>query len=421
MPSPSSPLARLSELPGWELLQTVQQQASDLSALNHDLRRRGVDADLANALTAQIDLRRHARAKFGERAAAMLFTREGLEQASRLSVATVHARRFAAAGIARVADLGCGIGSESLALALAGLEVRAVDLDADAVICARANLRDFPSARVETTDLTTLTTRDLQGWGAFLDPARRGPRGRRFKPEDWAPPWNHILEMTTWGLPMGVKVAPGIDYSYLPGGHHVQWLSVGGALVEASLWTPGLAPEGPGRSAALLADDSTVHTLIDPAVTDAATPPRQAKVGPLDDYLFEPDPAVIRSGTLAELAERTGTTLISPRLAYLTGPSPAAPLCASATAPFLTGFRVLGQTALRVKAIRSALRELNAGRVEVKKRGADIDPDALHKQLQGDGECELVVFATRVGAAHRAIIATRDTQRGIPEGGSSDS
>ena len=47
----------------------------------------------------------------------MLFTEAGLEQATRLKVAALHAGRFARAGVEHVADLGCGIGGDALALA----------------------------------------------------------------------------------------------------------------------------------------------------------------------------------------------------------------------------------------------------------------------------------------------------------------
>ena len=69
------------------------------------------------AVLGQARLRAKARVKFGDFAHRMLFTPEGLEQATRLRVASVHAGRFAGAGIDVVADLGCVIGADSLALA----------------------------------------------------------------------------------------------------------------------------------------------------------------------------------------------------------------------------------------------------------------------------------------------------------------
>ena len=77
--------------------------------------------ELAAAALTQASLRRQAKPKFGETAAQMFFTRAGLEQATRPEVAEYHASRFLQGGVGRVIDLGCGIGSDSLAFAEAGL------------------------------------------------------------------------------------------------------------------------------------------------------------------------------------------------------------------------------------------------------------------------------------------------------------
>ena len=74
------------------------------------LRREGHSPDLVSAVVGQARLRTRGRAKFGDLAERMLFTRAGLEQATRLPLAARHAARFRDAGFARVADLGCGIG-----------------------------------------------------------------------------------------------------------------------------------------------------------------------------------------------------------------------------------------------------------------------------------------------------------------------
>ncbi len=54
------------------------------------------------------------------------------------------------------------------------------------------------------------------------------------------------------------------------------------------------------------------------------------------------------------------------------------------------------------------LRTRGAGSVEIKKRGADINPDDLRKSLKlGGGDEQLTVIATRVDGRHRAIICRR--------------
>ena len=70
----------------------------------------------------------------------MYFTPDGLEQATRLPVATHRAARLARPPTPAPLDLGCGIGGDLLAFARAGLTAAGVDLDPLRVAVAAANL-----------------------------------------------------------------------------------------------------------------------------------------------------------------------------------------------------------------------------------------------------------------------------------------
>ncbi len=397
----------------WEILQRAQlvleslgSQAPPLEKMGIALRKEGVSPEVAAAVTAQLQLRKEAEVKFGESAKHMLLTRDGLEQATRFPVSFLHALRYSNAGVSRVADLGCGIGADSVALCTAGVEVVALDKDPQAAACAATNLRDFPGAEVivgdaNEVDLKWLLAKDVGG--VFLDPARRSAGKRVLKPSMWSPSWERVTEIFSWGLPSGVKVAPGIDHGLLGIGSHAQWTSVDGELVEAALWSSQLSPEGPGRSAQVLLG-GTRHVLTDPETKTADAPVRPARVGDVDEFLYEPGPAVIRSGLIARAAEMTDTHLIHQRIAYLSGPRELA-------SPYLTGFKVERIVPLRKKRVLQALRDLGAGPVEVKKRGADLNPAEwqkdLQKQLSAPQGRPLVVFATRTAGGHTAIIASR--------------
>src|SRR5690606_129646 len=104
------------------------------------LRAQGVAPDLAAAALTQATLRTRAVAKFGPDAHRMFFTRPGLEQATRAVVAARRAARLAAAGVRHLADLGCGIGADTIACAQAGLQVTAVEADPATAAVAAANL-----------------------------------------------------------------------------------------------------------------------------------------------------------------------------------------------------------------------------------------------------------------------------------------
>jgi len=130
-------LRLLDSLPEWD-------SKADIVRTVAELRRQGHPPGLVATVLSQSKLRGKARAKFGEFASRMLFTEAGLEQATRLKVAALHAGRFSRAGIGHVADLGCGIGGDALAFGAIDLEVTAADAD-------RSPRRSPPSPRPPTS------------------------------------------------------------------------------------------------------------------------------------------------------------------------------------------------------------------------------------------------------------------------------
>ena len=133
-------LARLASGPGRALLDSLEGYAADSAlALSTRLRAAGHEPELVTAVLAQARLRGLAVEKFGAAAGGMLFTADGLEQATRPELASRHAARFVAAGVDHVVDLGCGIGSDARAFAASGLVVEAVEVEPVTAAVARAN------------------------------------------------------------------------------------------------------------------------------------------------------------------------------------------------------------------------------------------------------------------------------------------
>lgn len=358
------------------------------------LRASGVDAGLVAAVLSQAKLRNRAVAKFGEFASRMFFTEDGLEQASRLVVSAQHAGRFRAAGIKQVADLGCGIGAESLAFAGIGLGVVAIELDEVTAACASYNLAPFENAEVRNQDITRISLDDFEA--QFFDPARRElgtgrqNASRKFDPESFAPNFNWVLEQAG-KRPTGIKLGPGHPHEAIPEDCEAQWVSVNGDLVELGLWFGALARPGISRSA-LLIKDGVTHELT----SDTRSELRGA-VRELGEYIYEPDNAVVRSHLIGELGAELGLGLISPEIAYLTGDTPI-------ESPWLRGFKVLEESAFDRKKLKARLRELGIGILEIKKRGSDLVPEVLRKELQLKGERAATLIVTRVGDSHRALI-----------------
>ncbi|NCD20882.1 MAG: class I SAM-dependent methyltransferase, partial [Actinobacteria bacterium] len=156
--------ARLLDPGVWALLASLPPyEPAEALKLGDRLRARGLDADLVATILTQLHLRDRARAKFGGFADSMLFTEAGLQQATRLVVAAHHAGRYRDAGCTHVADLGCGIGADSLALAGLGIEVDAVERDEETAALALVNLMAFPGARVLHADALDLDLSPYDG------------------------------------------------------------------------------------------------------------------------------------------------------------------------------------------------------------------------------------------------------------------
>ncbi|WP_226966246.1 class I SAM-dependent methyltransferase [Tessaracoccus defluvii] len=176
--------------------------------------RRSFDADDAAWALAQAALRRSAAGRFA-RADEMLFTRAGLEQATREPVARWRAARFVAAGVTQVWDLGCGIGLDSMAFAEAGLRVVAVEADGETAAVAAHNLAlvdGDAEVRVGFAEEAAVPP----GAAVFLDPARRTAKGRTWNVADFTPPWDFVLGHLASERFVAVKLGPGLPKELIP-------------------------------------------------------------------------------------------------------------------------------------------------------------------------------------------------------------
>ncbi|MGQ9926571.1 MAG: class I SAM-dependent methyltransferase [Chloroflexaceae bacterium] len=355
--------------------------------------RRRLPAERARAALELTLLRRHASAKFPA-AGRLYFTREALEQASAAPVAAHRATRLAPLG--HVADLGCGIGGDTLALAAAGARVTAVERDPLRLAMARANAEALGLGERIDWRLSDLAVAAPPPADAlFSDPGRRTGGQRRFHVESYDPPLSRVLAWCAYTPALAVKVAPGIDPAALPADAEIEFVSLDGALKEAVIWCGPLARVA--RRASLLRAEANgqvaTHTLW--AGHRAVHP--SAPLAVPDAFLYEPDPAVIRAGLVTDLALQLGAAQIDPTIAYLT-----APTCVAT--PFARSWRVLEWFPFSLKRLRARLRELGAGAVTVKKRGSPLDSDTLARQLSGPGTCPLVVVLTRVQGRPAALL-----------------
>ncbi len=371
------PFARLLSQPGSAVLAeaSASYRPGDELALVAGLRRR-YDADLVTAAVTQASLRHRATAKLGPDATRLFFTADGLEQATRLTVATHRAERIAEQlPGATVIDLGCGIGGDLVALARAGLRVTGVERDPLTAAVARANLSVLGLAG----EVRTGAAEDVDHAAydvVFADPARRADGRRVFDRHAYSPPWSFVtglLERTAC-----VKVAPGIPHDAVPDGVEAEWVSDAGEVKEAALWSGALATDAV-RRATLLPSGTTVTSA-------EAVPPR---TGPVGRYLYEPDGAVIRAGLVTAVCAAVDGHLLDPRIAYVTTDRPVQTALA-------TAYEVLEQLPYSEKALRRWVRDHGVGTLEIKKRGVDVDPAVLRRRLAPKGSGSATLVVTRI-------------------------
>ncbi|MEV7609832.1 class I SAM-dependent methyltransferase [Microbacterium sp. NPDC089320] len=373
------------------------EDVADVARIVSRLRAAGHSPELVSAVVGQARLRTRAKVKFGDFAARMLFTRAGLEQATRLGVAARHAQRMRRVGITRVADLGCGIGGDSLAFAGAGLDVLAVDADEVTAAIAAYNLAPLGDSAVVThgTAQEHAPASGDETQAVWMDPARRTAghsETRRVSSDDYSPPLDWAFDVAT-RTSTGIKLGPGHDRDSLPADAEAQWVSADGSVVELVLWTRALARDGVRRSALVIRGERS-HELT--AGADAPDEPVRA----LGAFVHEPDGAVIRARLIGDVARSLDAGMLDERIAYLTSD-------AAVTSPFVQSFRVRETMPANPKAISAALKANDIGTLEIKKRGMDIDPAAFRKKLTLRGDQTATLILTRVGDQRRAILADR--------------
>lgn len=324
----------------------------------------------------QARLRQRASEKF-EHAAECLFLDEALQQASSLPLSRYHTAQLQR--FQQVADLGAGIGADSIALAKAGCHVTAVELDPVRAKLLQHNAGVSNVERQVTIFVTDWTKIPIKAQAAFIDPARRVDGRRTFSLHTMLPPLSAITALQASVPNLLVKAAPGIDHGEVPPDVEVEFVSLHGELKEALLRFGGLR-KGAARCATLLPSGAqlTAATYDDPDLL----------IGEAQAFLYEPDPAVIRAQLVRPLGEILHAGMLNPDIAYLTSDK-------GVETPFARSWKVLRQGNFHLKTLNQWLRELEAGEVVIKKRGSPIDPDTFRKRLKTiPGGCKLTVFFT---------------------------
>jgi len=367
------------------LLEQTYSPEIDPGALNAKLRKAGHDAEVIVEVVNQVALRQKARQKLGPIADSLLLTRQGLEQSSRFDVAKYHARKLGS--LKSVTDLGCGLGIDSIVFAEAGSTVVAVEKDEVTAKFASSNLARFSNAEIHRSAAEDF---DVKTEGVFLDPARRdlaasGRSRKLLSPEDFSPSIGFAFQQLS-RVPGGVKLSPALPHEMVSDRFEATWVSHRGDLVEFSQWSTH--PQQFGKRFAVMIDGETELKFTGDEF--------EAGLSSLDEYVYEPDPALIRSHLLGAFALEQGLGLLSQGIAYLTG--------GERKSPWLKGYKLIAELPLDEKAISRYLSERSIGSLEIKKRGVDVDPQLMRKRLKLKGSGAATLIATKVGGARKALV-----------------
>jgi hypothetical protein len=392
-------LSRLTAPEGREALRrahTMDPREENFLSDWKALERQGVERELARGALETALLRVRAGKKFS-RAGEMFFTRDGLEQSSAEVVSRHRALRFRA--MEEIADLGCGIGGDTIALAECA-PVWAVDREEIRLRIARENVNVYAPAHPVLFVLTDLMRPGMffpgriaaaaprNRFALFCDPSRREEDRRIFSVRRYSPP---LEAVTAWRAAVRdealcVKISPGVRWEEIEQEPcEVEFLSWNGDLKEAVLWYGAF--QSARRRATILPSGETMTD--DEAGSDALSPPRR--------ILYEPDASVLRAGLVRQLAARLKAARIDPTIAYLTSEE-------HLPTPWAAAYRIEEVFPFGLKRLREWLRARSVGKVVIKKRGSPIEPEDLEKQLRLKGEESRILFLTRINGKHSVII-----------------
>jgi SAM-dependent methyltransferase len=350
-------------------------------------------ADLARAALETAILRSQAGRKFAQ-PGGLYFTRAALEQASPDEVSAYRSQRYAPFGL--IADLGCSVGCDTLALAQFAPTI-GIDLDLLRLAMAQANVANEKTLRHSAFFLQADLTQPLplayslpRPSALFFDPARRAAHRRAFSVADYSPPLAIIQNWLPHFPALGVKISPGVALDELAAYDcEIEFISLRGELKEATLWF------GPLKTAARRA---TVlpgpFTLTEHAIRDM-----QQSISPPLAYLYEPDPAILRAGLVTDLAHMLDAAQLDAEIAYLTSQK-------QTPTPFARVWAIEAWFPFQLKRLRAYLRERNVGQVTVKKRGSPLTPEALMRDLRLSGEATRTIFLTHLRGKPIVIVGS---------------
>ena len=172
----------------------------------------------------------------------------------------------------------------------------------------------------------------------------------------------------------------------------MELISLGGECKEATVWFDDLTS---CRRRATRLPEGTTWTDRDSPHESPAFPPS------LWDWIYDPDPALGRSGLLDAFATAHGLRRCAAGVNFLTSPD-------RLVSPFLTAFEVVQVFPLDLKVLKHLVAKRRLGPLEIKPKGLDILPKPLRNQLRPPGPNPGTLLLVGGSGPARAILAQRE-------------
>lgn len=354
--------------------------------------RKNGSAEVVAAAVRLAACRRKSNLKFS-RGDRMWLDPVGLEQATPEPVAANKAARFGEAPV--IVDFCAGIGGDALALA-AIAPVLAVDRDRG--MCRRVawNARIYGREdRILACQASAESFPIPDGAWVHVDPDRRtSGRGRAVGLEGYAPGPDFLRALIREAPGGAIKLGPASDFDRfidsIDRAVEVEIVSSGGEAKEATIWF-GAAVSCERRATKLPENVSWTDRLGERGWRELAP------VSPVAGWLYDPDPALTRSGLLDSFAQAHGLARIAADLPYLTAD-------ARVETPWLEAFEVQSAHPLDLKRLRRLIDAERLGPLTIKHKTTDLKPEALRRLLRSKGDAPTTLFLTGGRGPGRAIV-----------------
>ncbi|MFN9719696.1 MAG: class I SAM-dependent methyltransferase [Planctomycetota bacterium] len=378
-------LLRLRELP--EIFEAIRLSSpAELAGQKH-LRER-FDEELVRAALSIHEARQKAIGKLPD-AELLWLTRVGLEQSTSWSVARHKARRFR--GNPVVIDLCCGIGVDASNIAT---EAHVLAVDSSHAMCIRSgwNAEIWGRGDQVETMCGDAGASDWAGQMVHVDPDRRAESDRPTKRLELYQPnleWMQKLSRTAAGG--AIKIGPASNFLQKFPGCEIELISLDGECREATVWFGSLGGLHSFRATVLPSGESI---SADPLSAWTNTTEQ------LGRYLFDPDPAIVRSGLLDVMAEHHQLLRLDADEEYLTADT-------LPETSFVTAFEVEVVLPNNIKDLKKYLRNRGSRNYEIKCRRIPTQADAVRRQLPVGDEIARVIFFARLKQRSVIVVARR--------------